>query len=111
MKHAVENMQSQTTPNVVAENPLDKLDCKYLIIGKILDEKIFDWFTVRSKDFAKGINELAKVLNITQHPDPLITLRAVRKVITQRLTPERVERPDEFILTVSFHIFIKKKKM
>lgn len=28
-KHAVENIKSISEPNVVAENPLDRLDCKY----------------------------------------------------------------------------------
>lgn len=27
-KHTVENMKSATTPNVIAANPLDHLDCK-----------------------------------------------------------------------------------
>lgn len=31
-KHAVENIESERVPNVVAENPLDKLDCKFYLI-------------------------------------------------------------------------------
>lgn len=66
----------------------------------ILLVKVFT-FLVRSKEFADGINELAKVLNTRSHPNPLVTLTAVRKVITKRLAAERVENPDNYILTVN----------
>ncbi|XP_018563865.1 RNA transcription, translation and transport factor protein [Anoplophora glabripennis] len=79
LKYAVENIQTTNAPTVVAENPLDKLD-------------------FRSKEFANGINELAKILKVVPHPDPLITLRAVRKVITNRMAPDRVENPQKYIV-------------
>lgn len=58
-------------------------------------------FLVRSKEFADGVNELAKILNTLPHSDPLITLTAVRKVITKRMSADRVENPDNYIITVS----------
>ncbi|XP_056636339.1 RNA transcription, translation and transport factor protein [Diorhabda sublineata] len=79
LKHAVENLQSKNVPSVVAENILDKLDFS-------------------SQEFVGGINELAKVLNIVSHPDPLVTLKAVRKVVVQRMAPDCVENPEKYIL-------------
>ncbi|CAG9854273.1 unnamed protein product [Phyllotreta striolata] len=79
IKHAVENLQKENAPNVIAENPLDNLD-------------------FRSQEFADGIKELANALNTVVHPDPLITLKAVRKVICQRLAPDCVENPDKYVV-------------
>nr|CAH7735069.1 unnamed protein product [Callosobruchus chinensis] len=85
MKHAVENIKSKNVPDVVAENPLDKLN-------------------FRSEEFTNGVNELAKILNTVPHPDPLVTLRAVRKVIVKRMAPDCVENPEKYIVKV-FIIF------
>ena len=30
LKHAVDNIKTSNVPSVVAENPLDKLDCMYI---------------------------------------------------------------------------------
>ncbi|CAG9829468.1 unnamed protein product [Diabrotica balteata] len=79
LKHAVENLQSKNVPAVVAENVLDKLD-------------------FRSAEFGEGIKELAKVLNVVCHPDPLVTLKAVRKVVIQRMSPDCVEHPEKYVL-------------
>ncbi|XP_050295253.1 RNA transcription, translation and transport factor protein [Anthonomus grandis grandis] len=79
LKHAVDNIKSSSVPSVVAENPLDKLD-------------------FRSKEFTDRINQLAKALKIVPYPDPLVTLRAVRKVVCSRLTPECVEDPSKVIM-------------
>uniref|UniRef100_A0A6P7FQH5 Uncharacterized protein E02H1.5-like n=1 Tax=Diabrotica virgifera virgifera TaxID=50390 RepID=A0A6P7FQH5_DIAVI len=81
LKHAVENLQAKNVPAVVAENILDKLD-------------------FRSPEFAEGIKELAKVLNVVCHPDPLVTLKAVRKVVIQRMSPDCVEHPEKYVLKV-----------
>ncbi|KAJ8963281.1 hypothetical protein NQ318_018748 [Aromia moschata] len=80
LKHAVENIKTSNVPSVVAENPLDKLD-------------------FRSKEFSDGIKELAKVLKIEPHSDPLVTLKAVRKVVTQRMAPDCVANPQKYIGT------------
>ncbi|XP_068894364.1 RNA transcription, translation and transport factor protein [Tenebrio molitor] len=79
VKHAVENLQSTNVPSVVAENPLDKLN-------------------FQSKEFAEGITNVAKLLNITPHPDPLITLKAVAKMVTTRLSPQAQANPSEVII-------------
>jgi len=79
IKHAVDNIKISNVPSVVAENPLDKLD-------------------FRSKDFINRINSVAKVLKIAPYPDPLVTLRAVRKVICSRLSPDCVENPNSVIV-------------
>nr|CAI5860929.1 unnamed protein product [Callosobruchus analis] len=78
-KHAVENIKSKNVPDVVAENPLDKLN-------------------FRSEEFTNGVNQLAKILNTVPHPDPLVTLRAVRKVIVKRMAPDCVEHPEKYIV-------------
>ncbi|CAH0550762.1 unnamed protein product [Brassicogethes aeneus] len=80
IKHAVENLKICNVPDVVTENPLDKLD-------------------FHCPEFDTGIKELAKVLDITPHPDPLVTLKSVRNVISKRLSPSAVENPKEHILT------------
>lgn len=52
---------------------------------------------VESAEFKNGVNVLAKLLNITLHPDHLITLRAVSKLICQRLSTEALENPDSIV--------------
>ncbi|KAJ8924191.1 hypothetical protein NQ315_006982 [Exocentrus adspersus] len=79
LKYATENMETSNVPVIVAENPLDKLN-------------------FRSKEFTDGINDLAKILKIVPHPDPLVTLRAVRKLITKRMAPDCVENPQKYIV-------------
>ncbi|XP_060533130.1 RNA transcription, translation and transport factor protein [Cylas formicarius] len=80
LKHSVNTIKSSNVPNMVAENPLDKLD-------------------FGGKEFTLRINQLAKSLKIVPYPDPLVTLKAVRKVITTRLAPDCVENPQNYILT------------
>ncbi|RZC40914.1 UPF0568 protein, partial [Asbolus verrucosus] len=53
---------------------------------------------IQSKDFADGISNVAKLLNITPHPNPLVTLKAVTKLVTTRLSPQAQANPSEFIL-------------
>ncbi|XP_046402283.1 RNA transcription, translation and transport factor protein [Ischnura elegans] len=66
-------------PKVVSENPLDNLDFE-------------------ADEFKKGVNTLAQLLNVTQHPDHLITLSAISKVVTQRLSAEALENPKSVII-------------
>ncbi|XP_071453794.1 RNA transcription, translation and transport factor protein [Hetaerina americana] len=66
-------------PKVVSENPLDNLDFE-------------------AEEFKKGVRNLAQLLNVAQHPDHLITLSAMSKVITQRLSAEALENPDSVII-------------
>lgn len=79
LKHAVDNIKTSNVPSVVAENPLDKLD-------------------FRSKEFTDRISQVARALKITPYPDPLVTLRAVRKIICTRLSSECVENPSKVII-------------
>ncbi|XP_069681936.1 RNA transcription, translation and transport factor protein [Periplaneta americana] len=67
------------TPKVVSANPLDNLDFE-------------------SADFKKGVNALAQLLRVTTHPDHLITLKAVSKVVCQRLSAEALENPGTIIV-------------
>ncbi|KAG7170879.1 RNA transcription, translation and transport factor protein-like, partial [Homarus americanus] len=61
----VRNRQ-QSAPKVVNTNPLDALD-------------------FQSPEFRDGIIRLTQQLNITPHPDHLITLKAISKLISTRL--------------------------
>ncbi|KAL7301530.1 hypothetical protein TKK_0005962 [Trichogramma kaykai] len=67
-------------PIVKSTNPLDNLD-------------------FQSEDFKKGVSELAKLLNIPQHPNHLITLEACSKFICKRLNEEAVKNPGSVIVT------------
>ncbi|XP_045594137.1 RNA transcription, translation and transport factor protein [Procambarus clarkii] len=73
----VRNRQ-QSAPKVVNVNPLDILDFK-------------------SPEFRDGINRLAQQLNITAHPDHLITLKAISKLVSTRLSAEAIQNPGEVI--------------
>lgn len=77
-----EILQNQTSaPKVVSANALDNLD-------------------FQSPDFIKGVNALADVLKITKHPDHLITLKAISKLVKARLSNEALEKPDSVIVKV-----------
>nr|CAD7401444.1 unnamed protein product [Timema poppensis] len=53
---------------------------------------------IDSVDFKKGVNALARLLNVTAHPDHLITLKAVSKVVQRRISAEALENPDSVIV-------------
>ncbi|KAF4526597.1 hypothetical protein B566_EDAN006412 [Ephemera danica] len=80
--------QQAVVPQIISSNPLDNLD-------------------FHSPDFKAGVNALAKLLNITCHPDHLITLKAVSKVVAARLTPEALENPHTVIIKVRTTIFLQ----
>ncbi|XP_051166664.1 RNA transcription, translation and transport factor protein [Leptopilina boulardi] len=65
-------------PTVKSTNPLDSLD--------------FD-----SKEFKEGVSALAKLLDIQEHPDHLITLEACSKLVSKKLSPSIVKNPNAFI--------------
>lgn len=50
--------------------------------------------TVESTEFKDGVNGLAKLLNVNPHPDHLVTLRAVSRLVCKRLNTEAIENPD-----------------
>ncbi|KAK3914302.1 RNA transcription, translation and transport factor protein [Frankliniella fusca] len=68
-----------TAPKVESSNPLDNMDFE-------------------SADFKKGVLTLAQILNITPHPDHLITLQAVSKVVRERLSQEALDNPNNIIV-------------
>ncbi|KAB7500603.1 hypothetical protein Anas_02142 [Armadillidium nasatum] len=75
-----ENVSARKTnvPEVVNTNPLDALD-------------------FGSPDFRDGVNQLAKMLKITPHPDHLVTLKAISILIKSRLSQEALENPGEVV--------------
>lgn len=83
-KYKKQNITSNNmnVPKVVSTNPLDNLD-------------------FQSGDFIKGVNLLADMLKITQHPDHLITLKAVSTLIKSRLSEDALANPNSVIIKVS----------
>ncbi|XP_071544770.1 RNA transcription, translation and transport factor protein [Panulirus ornatus] len=73
----VRNKQ-KCAPKVVNINPLDALD-------------------FQSPEFRDGVTRLAQQLNITPHPDHLITLKAISKLVSTRLSAEALQNPGEFV--------------
>ncbi|OXU20825.1 hypothetical protein TSAR_004010 [Trichomalopsis sarcophagae] len=69
----------ESAPSIKSSNPLDNLD-------------------FQSNDFKDGVNALAKLLNIPQHPNHLITLEACSKLICKRLNPNAVQNPNSVIV-------------
>jgi len=61
-------------PKIVSSNPLDNLD-----------------FT--TPEFRAGVESLAGSLHITKHPDHLITLQAICKLVATRLNPNSLKNP------------------
>lgn len=55
---------------------------------------------VTSKEFSDGINNIAKMLKVVNHPDPLITLEACSKIIQKRFSQEVLKNPKDYILKV-----------
>jgi RLL motif-containing protein 1 len=63
-------------------------------------EKVMCIVAVDSADFKKGVDALAQLLRVSSHPDHLITLKAVSKVVCQRLSAEALENPESLIVKV-----------
>ncbi|CAB0031222.1 unnamed protein product [Trichogramma brassicae] len=76
------------------ETPLDKVEW---LVGLAIRLEYED--NLQSEDFKKGVSELAKLLNIPQHPNHLITLEACSKFICKRLNEEAVKNPGSVIVT------------
>ncbi|XP_015783050.1 RNA transcription, translation and transport factor protein [Tetranychus urticae] len=69
-----------SNPQMVQANPLDNLD-------------------FNAKEFKHGIGELAKLLKVPQHPDHLITLKAINHLIKTRLTADALQSEKEELET------------
>lgn len=63
-------------------------------------------FPVESGDFKNGVNALAQLLQVTPHPDHLVTLRALSRLVSQRLTAEALENPDTIIPKVRLRVWL-----
>lgn len=68
------------TPKIITDNPLDSIDFS-------------------SPTFAEGILVIARLLKLTPHPDPLLTLEACSKMIKNRLNVDIQANPQEHIIT------------
>ncbi|CAB3377867.1 Hypothetical predicted protein [Cloeon dipterum] len=53
---------------------------------------------INSEDFKGGVYKLAKMLNVACHPDHLLTLSAISKIITSRLNPDAISNPETVII-------------
>lgn len=60
---------------------------------------------VQSDECKIGVAKLAKMLNIVNHPDHLVTLRAISKLVKTRLNHDALANPDAVIVKVS--VFLK----
>jgi hypothetical protein len=61
-------------------------------------------FSVHSDECKIGVAKLAKMLNIVNHPDHLVTLRAISKLVKTRLNHDALANPDTVVVKVhSFH--------
>lgn len=67
-------------PKIIADNPLDNIDFS-------------------SSEFAEGVLVIARLLKLTPHPDPLLTLEACSKMIKARLNMDVQANPQEYIIT------------
>jgi len=62
-------------PKIVSSNPLDNLD-------------------FNAPEFKAGVESLADFLKVTKHPDHLITLQAICKLVSTRYNAKAIENPD-----------------
>lgn len=65
-------------PKVVSNNPLDNLDFS-------------------TPEFRAGVEALADSLQISKHPDHLVTLQAICKLVAARLNPKALSNPSAVI--------------
>jgi len=74
----VDTMNGADKPKMIHSNPLDNLD-------------------FQSQEFISGVNKLADSLNVPKHPDHLITLQAVSRYVSTRLTASAIQDPGSVI--------------
>lgn len=58
---------------------------------------------VNSNDFKEGVEKLADLLNISKHPDHIITLEAIHTFITKRLNAEAIKNPSIVLPKVNIY--------
>lgn len=90
-----ETQQSQTSaPSVKSVNPFDNLDCKFSIsFVQLKSSSSIEFFLVTSPQFESGVRTLANRLQIPYHPDHLITLAAISRVVKDNLNKEVIKTP------------------
>lgn len=82
-KYNAEDTRSQSSaPKVTSENPLDNMD-------------------FHSPDFIQGVNKLASIFQIDHQPDHLLTLKAVAKLVTTRLSEKAIKDPSSVVSQVN----------
>lgn len=88
-KETAENILKvdENVPKVVSENPLDGLD-------------------FNSPEFINGVNSLASTLKVAKHPDHMVTLKAISKVVRERLSPQCLKNPNSIIVKVYQHFMV-----
>lgn len=78
----------------------------YLVnVPKVVSVNSLDNLDFYSPDFVEGVNTLASKLKIMSHPDHIITLQAVCKIIRSRLSQEALSSPSSVIVEVSIKLF------
>ncbi|CAG0896420.1 unnamed protein product [Cyprideis torosa] len=55
-------------------------------------------FDLNSEEFKKGINQLARLMNISQHPDHIVTLQAIASFVEKRLSVNALKDPSSLIV-------------
>jgi RLL motif-containing protein 1 len=59
---------------------------------------------VDSPDFKSGVNALATLLQVTPHPDHLVTLRAISRLVSRRLNSDALDNPDLVVPKVCYRL-------
>jgi len=79
-KASAENvrLEKSQAPEMVTANPLDKLDFS-------------------SPDFSKAVDVIAEMLEITKHPNHLVTLEAIVNFVKKRMNQDVVKDPSSVI--------------
>lgn len=89
-KNIQERDSKSVAPSIKAENSLDNIDCKQFMTSH--QRKYINCFSflfiVQHKDFVSGVRAMAKKLQIAHHPDHLVQLEAIVRVVHDRLAPE-----------------------
>ena len=67
----------------MSSNPLDNID-----------------FT--APEFKAGVENLADFLHVTKHPDHLVTLQAICKLVSRRLSSKAIQNPKSVVPEVTY---------
>lgn len=73
---------------------MDKKDSN-LNNGDLKSENPLDNLNFEDADFKAGVDRLANILNIARHPNHLITLQAISKLVSERLSVDNLKTATE----------------